>query len=200
MNNKISLALSATITALAITVPAMSSEIKSTVDSSKVSQSRQTPFGLYLSPIDAYVALIANPSIVLIDVRDPVEVSFIGHPSFMDSNIPLATISDTFDPQTGGYILKDNKHFVSQVKTLMERLGYSKTDMIIVSCRSGPRAAKAAALLHEAGFTRVWNQIEGFEGSANLINGVRKKNGWRNAGLPWRYRIKRGTEWQQNLN
>lgn len=171
-------------------------EISTSVDKASVSKSRQTPYGLYLTPSDAYKAVTKEPSIVLIDVRDPVEISFVGHPKPMDSNIPLRTVTEKFNPKSGKYKMKANAAFVADVDALMKRLKLSKSDPIIVSCRSGPRSAVAARLLHKAGYKNVWNQIEGFEGSIDKETGARSKNGWRNAGLPWSYKISNGTQWQ----
>jgi len=120
----------------------------------------------------------------LIDVRDPIEITFVGHPEPMDSNIPLRTITDRFNPKSGHYRMRDNAGFVADVDALMKRLNLSKSSPIIVSCRSGPRSAVAARLLHAAGYQNVWNQIEGFEGSLDGKTGARSKNGWRNAELP----------------
>ncbi len=175
---------------------AVASDLPSSVDKASVSKSRQTPFGLYLTPSDAHKATTDDPSIVLIDVRDPIEISFVGHPEPMDANIPLNTVTTRFNAKSGKYNMRRNAGFVSDVDALMKRLGLSKSDTIIVSCRSGPRSAVAARLLHAAGYENVWNQVEGFEGSIDPKTGARSKNGWRNAGLPWKYKIDVGTEWQ----
>lgn len=175
---------------------AFAADLSSSVESSSVSKSRQTPFGLYLTPSDAHQATKNDPSIVLIDVRDPVEISFVGHPEPMDANIPLRTVTTTFNAKSGAYKMKRNAGFVSDVDALMKRLGLTKSDPIIVSCRSGPRSAVAARMLHAAGYKNVWNQVEGFEGSIDPKTGARSKNGWRNAGLPWKYKIADGAQWQ----
>ena len=44
---------------------------------------------------------------------------------------------------------------------------------LLLICRSGVRSHYAAEILAEAGFTRVYNVLDGFE------------KGWRPAGLPW---------------
>ena len=193
---RLSIHAAAVIALLSMPIMAGAAEIASSVNTSSVSKSRQTPFGLYLSPADAYAAVSKDPSIVLIDVRDPVEISFVGHPEPMDANIPLRTVSGKFDPGAGRYEMKQNTGFVADIDALMKRLGLSKSDPVIVTCRSGPRSAEAARLLHAAGYTTVWNQIEGFEGSIDRKTGARSKNGWRNAGLPWKYKISRGAQWQ----
>ena len=48
--------------------------------------------------------------------------------------------------------------------------------------------------LAAAGFTRLYNILDGMEGSKvedseSVFDGMRMKNGWRNSGLPWTYRI-----------
>lgn len=171
-------------------------EIKTELDAGQVSKSRQTPFGLYLTPQEAFAAISANPDIVMIDVRDPVEISFVGHPKPMDGNVPLRTISREFNPKSGAYKMVSNANFVGDVDALIKRLGFSKDDPIFVTCRSGPRSAGAARLLHKAGYTNVWNLVEGFEGSIDPATGARSKNGWRNAGLPWSYKIPATAAWQ----
>ena len=69
---------------------------------------------------------------------------------------------------------------------------YSKTDTLLLTCRSGGRSALAVNALAKAGFTHVYNIIDGFEGDkveepGSLYAGKRLKNGWKNSGLPWTY-------------
>ena len=176
-------------------------KIESNVDSSAVPGIIKTPYDLYLSAIEAHTALIKNPSIVFIDVRDPVEITYIGHPEPMDANIPTAVISRNFEPDVGLYQMTPNDNFVAEVTEFMERSGFTKSHPVIVACREGIRAAAAAKLLHKAGYKNVWNQIEGFEGSIDLESGRRSTDdGWINAKLPFRYKIKPGAEWQPISN
>lgn len=172
-------------------------KIESNVDSSTVPGIVKTPYDLYLSANEAYTALVKNPSIVLIDVRDPVEITYVGHPEPMDANIPTAFVSRKFKPKLGLYEMDPNENFVAEVSQFMERSGFDKSHPVIVACREGIRAAAAAKLLHKAGYENVWNQIEGFEGSIDLESGRRStEDGWVNANLPFRYKIKPGAEWQ----
>ena len=50
------------------------------------------------------------------------------------------------------------------------------------------RSARAADVLAKAGFTQVYNVVEGFEGDYGKT-GRRDVNGWKNAGLPWTYKL-----------
>ncbi len=181
---------------LSLTNAAYAVEIKSDVSPEKVSQSRSTPLGLYLSPKGAFKALKQNPKIVFIDVRDPIEVSFVGHALGTDKNIPLAFASHEFSPELGRYKMKENPNLLAEVKNLIDREGVTKKDPIFVACRSGGRSGKVARKLIKAGYTNVWNLVEGFEGDKNE-KGARTLNGWRNAGLPWTYKIPETMAWNK---
>jgi len=175
-------------------LPAAALEIITDIDPAKVSKSRATPLGLYLSPKAAHNALTENPDIVYVDVRDPIELSFIGHAKGMDKNIPIRIASHKLNPKSGAYQLLPNPNFLAEMDALVKSKHRSKADPLFVSCRSGPRSGAAARLLIKAGYTNVWNLVEGFEGSPDA-NGVRAKNGWRNAGLPWEYKLTPKTAW-----
>ena len=60
----------------------------------------------------------------------------------------------------------------------------------------GPAAgsASAANALANVGYTNVWSLVEGFEGDKDSA-GMRAVNGWRNAGLPWSYKLKPSQAW-----
>ena len=63
---------------------------------------------------------------------------------------------------------------------------------IILMCRSGDRSAAAANLLAEAGFKNVYSVVDGYEGdlaTEGPKTGQRAVNGWKNAGLPWSYKL-----------
>ncbi len=79
--------------------------------------------------------------------------------------------------------------FVSRVKEVA-----NLEDVILVMCRSGGRSAIAANLLAKAGFKNVYNIIDGMEGDAvedpgSVFQGQRMKNGWKNSGCPWTYKL-----------
>jgi rhodanese-related sulfurtransferase len=175
-------------------MPAAALEVATDIDPAKVSKSRATPLGLYLSPKAAHEALTKNPEILYVDVRDPIEVSFVGHAKGMDKNIPVRIASHELDVKSGAYKLVANPNFLAEMNALVKSKGLTKSDTLFVSCRSGPRSAAAARLLIADGYTDVWNLVEGFEGSKNA-DGVRAKNGWRNAGLPWTYKLTPETAW-----
>ena len=52
------------------------------------------------------------------------------------------------------------------------------------------RRSVTAGIPADAGYTNVWNQVEGLEGDMDNATGARDLNGWRNAGLPWTYDLR----------
>ena len=119
---------------------------------------------------------------------------FVGHPE-MAWNIPFLFLTHQWDDEKNSYVLKLNPEFVAQVKEWAK-----PKDTILVMCRSGDRAALAVDALAKAGFTNVYNIIHGMEGDTvrdpeNLYDGKRMKNGWKNSGLPWTYKVDRERAW-----
>ncbi len=188
--------LAAALAAILLTLPAGAGEIRSSVDAAALSEGVKTPLGLYLTPADAHAALTANPGIVFIDVRDPIEVAFVGHAAGMDANVPVQIATHDFDPEKRAYRMVANDAFVAEVEAVLAREGLGRDAPIFVMCRSGGRSAAGTKLLIAAGFGNVWNIVEGFEGDADPATGARALNGWRNAGLPWGYKIAPGAAWQ----
>ena len=175
--------------------PVFGGEIATSVDAGALPAGKQTPLGLYLTPADAHAALEGDPGILFIDVRDPIEVAFTGHPDPVDAIVPLMLSTHEFSPERGSYAMVPNTGFLAQVEAVRAREGLDKEAPVFVMCRSGGRSAAAAAMLAEAGYTNVWSLIEGFEGDSGP-DGQRNVNGWRNAGLPWGYKIDPAAAWQ----
>lgn len=188
--------IAAAVLASTLAASAGAGEIRSSVDAASLADDKRTPLGLYLTPQDAHAALTADPRIVFIDVRDPIEVAFVGHAAPMDANVPVMVATHRFDPGQGAYVMEDNSRFVAEVEAIMAREGAGKADPVFVMCRSGGRSAKAARQLIAAGYTNVWNLVEGFEGDRDPASGQRILNGWRNADLPWSHRLTEATAWQ----
>ncbi len=171
-------------------------EIRSDVDAATLKDAKTTPLGLYLKPAGAHRALTENPDILFIDVRDPIEVTFVGHAPQIDKIIPVGLATREVDPETDQYRMVLNDDFVADVDAFVAGQGKTKSDPIFVSCRSGSRSAVAAHKLAEAGYTNVWNIVEGFEGD-RAPDGTLTLNGWRNAGLPWTYKLAPGVAWEE---
>ena len=164
------------------------------LDTSKLPVAKQTKAGLYLSAPEAYkMKSEGGDKVLFIDVRTRGEFLFLGTPAVTDMNIPYMEMDDpaSWDKKNNRYGMSPNSDFVAAVNALIERQHLTKNDPIILMCRSGDRSSPAANLLHEAGFTRVYSVDDGFEGDMDK-NGRRDLNGWKNADLPWAYKMTEG--------
>jgi uncharacterized protein (DUF934 family)/rhodanese-related sulfurtransferase len=122
-----------------------------------------------VNPGEAWSLMQAGTAQML-DVRTAEELHFVGR-------VPGAL----HVPWAIGIGLQRNPDFVEQVLQLAKR-----DDRLLLLCRSAKRSLSAARALTSAGFTQVYNILEGFEGDMDS-NGQRGRvNGWRLHGLPWR--------------
>ena len=131
----------------------------------------------------------ADPERVkLLDVRTPEEYIFVGHAA-MARNIPLLFVKYHWNVEKDEPVVDPNPEFIARVKSV-----YNPTDTLLVMCRSGGRSALAVNVLAKAGFTNVYNVIDGMEGDKvndpdSVYHGKRMKNGWKNSGSPWTYDV-----------
>ena len=56
---------------------------------------------------------------------------------------------------------------------------------VVLICRSGQRSIAAGVELEKAGFTDIYNVLEGFEGPLDDSHHRGTVGGWRKEGLPW---------------
>jgi rhodanese-related sulfurtransferase len=123
----------------------------------------------HLMPKDAFDFLHSNPDAVLVDCRSEMEYLFVGHPK----GAHHVAWNDGPDWDI-------NPHFVGQVKKIA-----SVNRPVVVICRSGQRSISAGQALEEAGFTDVYNVLEGFEGQLDDEHHRGTLGGWRKENLPW---------------
>lgn len=152
---------------------------------------KQTKLAKYMTPKEAYAALGAERAKVLfVDIRTRGELQFVGAPTDLDGHVPLVEMNEfgEWDDKAGRYKLEVNPTFSTSIEKLLAAKGLGKTDKIILICRSGDRSARAANMLADLGYANVFTQVEGFEGDLSA-DGRRSVNGWKNAGLPWSYKL-----------
>jgi rhodanese-related sulfurtransferase len=126
------------------------------------------PFAGSVTPQEAWT-LFSHGEATLVDVRTAEERKFVGH------------VPDTLHvPWMTGLSLSRNPRFV---KELENKTG--KNEIILLLCRSGKRSAAAAEAASKAGFSHVFNILEGFEGDLDESQRRGAFNGWRHAGLSW---------------
>jgi rhodanese-related sulfurtransferase len=151
----------------------------------EIPEAKQTALGLYLTAREAYSKWQTDPDdIIVLDVRTTEEYLHVGHAP-MAWNVPLAWQTYDWDAEKQSFGFQPNPDFIAQVQEFAE-----PSDTILVMCRSGGRSAMAVNRLAGAGFTNVYQIVDGFEGdpvedSESVFNGQRLRNGWKNSGIPW---------------
>lgn len=123
-----------------------------------------------LNPQQAWDVLQQDRAAVLIDVRTKMEHLFVGHPP-QAVHIPWKEAPDW----------QLNSHFVENVRQVVS----NPNTPILLLCRSGQRSLEAAAALEKAGYLRLINIVDGFEGALDDNKQRGHLNGWRFLGLPW---------------
>lgn len=131
-----------------------------------------------------------DKNMLFVDVRDPVEIMFVGSTDSVDVNIPYLLVDrNQWNEERGIFTLNPNPRFIEEVTAELERRGLPADTEIITMCRSGSeRGEPSARYLRENGFANARYVVHGFQGDA--INegdqaGFRLLNGWQNDGLPW---------------
>ena len=155
--------------------------------------------------IEAYDMLNTVPDTYLIDVRTRPEYQLVGHPinaylfPYMFWGGNLEKRDDLYEYTLG----KKNKAFLKEISKV-----FKKTDNLLILSRDGTRSTLAAKELLDAGFTKVYEVLDGFEGARfpvfkdshknKFYRQLAKRNkiysfnhrrhyGWQWWGLPWTY-------------
>ena len=105
----------------------------------------------------------------LVDVRTLEERKYVGH---VPGSQHVAWASGTN--------LTRNPRFVRELEAAV-----GKDATVLLLCRSGKRSDLAADAAAKAGFTSVFNVLEGFEGEIDALQQRGHSDGWRQHGLPW---------------
>ena len=126
------------------------------------------PYAGAVTPHEAW-SLMQEAGARLIDTRTDAEYHWVGH------------VPDTLlIPWKRWPVGAPGEGFV---ETLTQH--HAKDELILLLCRSGVRSHHAATAAALAGFTRVFNVLEGFEGDSDERQHRGCLNGWRHNGLPW---------------
>ena len=123
----------------------------------------------HISSLEAFEFMQQHPDAVMIDCRSEMEFLFVGHPVGAH-HVPWNELPDW----------EINAHFVGQVKKIS-----SVNRPVVLICRSGNRSIDAGKSLEGAGFSDVYNVIEGFEGHLDDDHHRGTTSGWRFEQLPW---------------
>jgi len=150
-------------------IPTLTSDLQHALAQARQqAQSEGLAYAGGLTPKTAW-ALVQAGAAELVDVRSVEEYRFVGHvPGSL--NVAWAT----------GTSLNRNPRFVRELEAKV-----GKTGLVLLLCRSGKRSALAAEAAAKAGFTQVFNVLDGFEGEIDAQGQRGKSDGWRFQGLPW---------------
>jgi rhodanese-related sulfurtransferase len=164
------------------------------VDPATVPAPKQTLSKNYLTSKEAAAMKQAlGEKALMIDVRTPAEIEYVGLADSVDANVPyMLDDYSAWDEKKSRFMMAPNSGFLLKVSEIQEKTGLNKESTVIVMCRSGDRSSGAASLLTKAGYTNVYSVVDGFEGDVakdGANKGRRAVNGWKNAGLPWSYNL-----------
>lgn len=131
-----------------------------------------------LNPKAAYEYLQNTPNSLLVDIRSSMEYLFVGHP------VGAVHIAWIDEPDWD-----INPDFIPEIQRTAEHrfkgIDARKDASILLICRSGKRSQEAGAALLAAGFEKVLDVNEGFEGDRDESHHRGTLGGWRFHGLPW---------------
>ncbi len=128
------------------------------------------PYAGALLPVEAYALLERVPAARLIDVRTRAEWDFVGH-------VPDSTLIEWNTYPEG----QRNTEFVDELRSQVP----DAEAPVMFLCRSGARSHQAAAAANQAGYTKAFNNLQGFEGDKDAHEHRNSVGGWRVANLPW---------------
>jgi len=170
--------------------------VPGSTDWDKLPEIKRGKLGLYLTPQQAYDMKKQDPKgVAFFDVRTRAEAMYVGWPGDADALVPYVEhpeIMSEWDQKRAMYQLEPNQDFVPEIERRLQEKGLGKGATIILICRSGDRSSKAQDRLQMAGYTKVYSIAEGFEGDTVKDGpkaGQRAVNGWKNANLPWTYKL-----------
>lgn len=127
-----------------------------------------------VSPSEAFELLQLDPNARLVDVRTRAELDWVGRPLVGDGQY----VHVEWTRYPGGV---PNPEFLAQLR---QAVGSTDTPVLFL-CRSAARSKLAAVAAAQAGFSKAFDLLEGFEGDKDS-NGHRKTvSGWCFKGLPW---------------
>jgi len=122
-----------------------------------------------LLPGEAYELLQKAPGAKLVDVRTRAELDYVGR-------IPNS-VEIEWQTYPSGH---PNETFLTEMQAQVD-----KEALVMLICRSGVRSHSAAIAVAGAGYTQVYNVLEGFQGDKDNERHRDSIGGWRVSGLPW---------------
>ena len=130
-----------------------------------------------VAPTQTWEALLSDDGAQLVDVRTDAEWNFVGVPDLSAAGKQTVLIPWQLYPS-----MQRNGGFAENLK----HAGLRPEQTIYFICRSGVRSMAAAEAARGAGFAKVFNVADGFEGPPDTEGHRGASAGWKAEGLPWR--------------
>ena len=130
-----------------------------------------------VAPTQTWEALQSDENAQLVDVRTDAEWNFVGVPDLRATGKETVLIPWQMYPT-----MQRNGNF----ETNLTHAGLTPDHTLYFICRSGTRSMAAAQAALAAGFPRVFNVADGFEGPPDVRGHRGSTSGWKAEGLPWR--------------
>jgi len=120
-----------------------------------------------------------------------------------DVNVPFKLSNPKkWNSKKSVLMMEMNSDYAVDLEKALVSKNLTKNDAVIIMCRSGgTRGAPAANVLYDKGFKKVYVVTDGFEGGKlkeGDQKGWRLKNGWKNSGLPWSYKLNKEKMYYKN--
>jgi rhodanese-related sulfurtransferase len=126
-----------------------------------------------LLPAEAFELLQLDPAARLVDVRTRAELDWVGRPIVGDGQY----VHIEWIGYPGG---APNADFVAQLQAAAQ-----PGAPLLFLCRSAARSKLAAVAASQAGFTKAYDLLEGFEGGKDGEGHRKTVEGWCHRKLPW---------------
>lgn len=130
------------------------------------------PYSGLLTPVEAFYLSQHAPGAYIVDVRSHAELDLIG--------VVEPAVNIEWQTYPGW---RANPDFIAQLRASVD-----PEALVMFMCRTGGRSNSAAITAQAAGYSEVFNILEGFEGEKNELGQRGHKNGWKVAGLPWKHK------------
>jgi rhodanese-related sulfurtransferase len=130
-------------------------------------QNLNLPYAGAVLPAEAH--LLMQRGAKLVDVRTTAELLYVG-------SVPGSEAIEWNSFPEG----RRNPEFLQQLAAAV-----MKDQTVMFLCRSGVRSHQAALAATQAGWSRAYNILEGFEGDKDANGHRNTLGGWRFARLPW---------------
>jgi rhodanese-related sulfurtransferase len=138
--------------------------------------------------VASHMKQVHGAGVLLLDVRSRNEVAATGMADPVDALVPYhdRASAQRWDDLTNDGSFERDPQFLPQVEAEVAARGGGRDMPVVLLCRDGSLALRAAEALRTAGHVNVYVVDGGFEGR---FDGSARSGGWKQANLPWTVRV-----------